>query len=96
MLNGTSKGIQRIIYAPEFERTFEKTAKRDQEMLRKLENQIDKAIHFPEIGKPLRYTLKSRRRLHIGSFVLVYEFHHNEIRFLDFDHHDKIYKKYKK
>lgn len=95
MTNEISKGIQKIIYAPEFERAFEKTSKKDQEMLKKLENQMDKAIHIPEIGKPLRYTLKNLRRLHIGSFVLVYEFHNNEIRFLDFDHHDKIYKKYK-
>lgn len=95
MLKKDSKGIQKIIYAPEFERAFEKTSQKDQEILRKLENQMDKAIRIPEIGKPLRHTLKSRRRLHVGSFVLVYEFYNNEIRFLDFDHHDKIYKKYK-
>lgn len=95
MLNENLKNIQKIIYAPEFEKAFSGVAKKGQEMLRKLENQMDKAIRFPEIGKPLRYTLKSRRRLHVGSFVLVYEFYNNEIRFLDFDHHDKIYKKYK-
>lgn len=95
MLNENSKNIQKIIYSPEFERALTKISKKDQEILKKLENQMEKVIHFPEIGKPLRYTLKHRRRLHVGSFVLVYEFYNNGIRFLDFDHHDKIYKKYK-
>lgn len=83
----------RIIYADKFERALRYWKKKDGRMLQSIISQIEKIIREPEIGKPLRHALKSRRRLHVGSFVLVYEFHNDELRFLDFDHHDKIYKK---
>jgi len=90
-----SRDMLKIDYSLEFEKILKRVSKKDSRMLDQLEAQIEKIIHFPEIGKPLRYTLKNRRRLHIGSFVLIYEFNENTVRFIDFNHHDKIYKKYK-
>lgn len=90
-----SQNVLKVGYSSEFKKILEHFSKKDSKMFDLLEAQIEKAIRFPEFGKPLRYTLKNHRRLHIGSFVLVYEFNNNEIRFIDFDHHDKIYKKYK-
>ncbi len=58
-----------------------------------VENQIIKIITNPFCGKPLRNVLKNIRRVRIDSYVLLYEINQNEVRFLDFDHHDKIYKK---
>ncbi len=46
--------------------------------------------------KNLRHGLKGRKRVHIGkSFVLTFKYDQarNFILFLDFDHHDNIYKK---
>ena len=46
--------------------------------------------------KNLRHDLKNYKRVHIEkSFVLVFkvDFSNNFILFVDFDHHDKIYKK---
>ncbi|MBI3627273.1 MAG: type II toxin-antitoxin system RelE/ParE family toxin [Candidatus Sungbacteria bacterium] len=82
-----------IIYAKKFESAIRYWKKKDGRVFRSIESQIEKIIREPEIGKPLRHALKSRRRLHVGSFVLVYEFHNNDLRFIDFDHHDRIYKK---
>jgi len=48
----------------------------------------------PALGKPLRNVLRNYRRLHVDSYVLLYEIKQQEIRLLDFDHHDNIYKKY--
>ena len=95
MADDISKEIVRITYSTEFEKALKQLIKQDRKTFEQLENQIEKILREPQIGKPLRYTLKNRRRLHVGSFVLVYEFHRNELRFIDFDHHDKIYKKYK-
>lgn len=67
--------------------------KKDGRMFKNVVSQIEKIIREPEIGKPLRNVLKSRRRVHVGSFILVYEFHNEELRFIDFDHHDQIYKR---
>jgi len=86
------RDIKKILYSLEFERILVKLAKREKELFEQLQGQIEKIIKDPTIGKPLRYSLKNRRRVHLGSFVLVYEFHESELRFLDFDHHDKIYK----
>ncbi|MFA4975496.1 MAG: type II toxin-antitoxin system RelE/ParE family toxin [Candidatus Paceibacterota bacterium] len=90
-----SQDILKVAYSIEFEKILKRISKKDKRILDYLEVQIEKTIRFPEIGKPLRYTLKNRRRLDVGSFVLIYEFSENEVRFIDFDHHDKIYKKYK-
>lgn len=90
----TSESIKKIVYAPEFERALIKLSRKDRELFEKLTGQMEKILRIPYIGKPLRYSLKNRRRVHVGSFVSVYEFHKGELRFIDFDHHDKIYKKY--
>ncbi|MBI2624407.1 type II toxin-antitoxin system RelE/ParE family toxin [Candidatus Parcubacteria bacterium] len=91
MADGTSKEVLRIVYASEFERLLARCKKKDQKLYRQIGRQIMKILREPNIGKPLRYSLKNRRRVHVGSFVLVYEFHAGELRFLDFAHHDKIY-----
>ena len=51
--------------------------------------QSDNVEHY----KNLKYSLKDTQRVHIGPFVLVFQFNklRNEILFDDFDHHDKIY-----
>ena len=88
-----SKDVKRIVYAAEFERILVRYKKKDHKLFGQIYAQILKILHEPSIGKPLRYTLKNRRRVHIGSYVLVYEFHNDELRFIDFDHHDRVYKK---
>ncbi len=84
----------KVSYSGYFKKAIEKLKKKDGGLYGRLIKQVEKTIYEPNIGKPLRYSLKNYRRLHIGSFVLVYEFSNSEIRFIDFDHHDKIYKKY--
>jgi len=84
---------KRVVYSDRMERILRRCKRKDRELFTEIQKQIEKIIREPQIGKPLRYTLKNRRRMHTGSFVLVYEFHEGELRFLDFDHHDKIYKK---
>lgn len=85
----------KIVYSQEFERMLSRLAKKDHRTLIEVEYHIEKILSEPQIGKPLRYSMKNRRRLHVGSFVLIYEIHNNELRFIDYDHHDKIYKKYR-
>ena len=44
--------------------------------------------------KNLKYDLKLYKRVHVGSFVLVFRFdkENDLVYFTDFDHHDNIYK----
>ena len=85
--------VERVVFSPHFERVLKKCKKKDHPLFIQLSHEIEKIINDPTVGKPLRYALKNRRRVHSGSFVLVYEFHGSALRFLDFDHHDRVYEK---
>ncbi|MCH7850503.1 MAG: addiction module toxin RelE [Nanoarchaeota archaeon] len=57
-----------------------------------INNSTDSINHY----KNLRNDLKNYKRVHImSSFVLVFrvDIENNFILFIDFDHHDKIYRK---
>jgi len=90
-----NKEKMNYIFSLELKKILEKIAKKDKSKLKQIENQVYKIISNPLIGKPLRNIMKSYRRVHIGAFVLIYKIENEEITFVDFDHHDKVYKKYK-
>lgn len=91
--NGSSRSYS-LVLSPRFEKILKSLKRRKPTLLRDLERQIEKVLKEPVLGKPLRNVLRNYRRVHIGSFVLIYEIYHKEIRLIDFDHHDRIYKKY--
>ncbi|MBI3443013.1 MAG: type II toxin-antitoxin system RelE/ParE family toxin [Candidatus Sungbacteria bacterium] len=82
-----------IVCSERFRRILGRYKQKDRSLFQEIEKEIEKIINDPTVGKPFRYTLKNRRRVRVGSFVLVYEFHDGELRFIDFDHHDKVYQK---
>lgn len=84
----------KISFSLNFEKILVKISKKDKGSLKEIEKQTLKIINNPLIGKPLRNVLKNYRRIHIDSFVLLYKITEDEIIFIDYDHHDKIYKKY--
>ena len=43
--------------------------------------------------KNLRHPMNEFKRVHIGSFVLIFRLKDNTLIFEEFEHHDKIYKK---
>jgi mRNA-degrading endonuclease RelE of RelBE toxin-antitoxin system len=87
--------LYKLKLEPEAERIFKSLKKKKPDMFHKVESGIIKILRSPELGKPLRNVLRNRRQIHIaGSFVLLYEIADAEVRLLDFDHHNKIYKKY--
>lgn len=59
-----------------------------------LSKQLLKIVREPLLGKPLKNVMRGYLRMHVGSYVIVYEIVGDEVRLTDFDHHDKIYKKY--
>lgn len=84
----------KIGFSSVFAKIVKHLAKKDRNSSRVLLEQCLKISENPTVGKPLRNVLKNCRRVHIDSRVLLYEIIKDEVRFLDFDHHDKIYKKY--
>ena len=78
------------------DRVFAKLSKKDKKSLEIINNKIKHLLENPYQFKPLRNEMAGIRRVHIGkSFVLTYEILESEktIRILDYDHHDKIFRK---
>lgn len=83
----------KIAFSEDFKRILKRLKKKDRFTYKKVTAQIVKIVNNPISEKPLRNVLRNYRRVPVGSFVLIYEIYQQEIRFLDYDHHDKIYKK---
>jgi len=74
---------------------FKKLAKKNPSQLEAITKKLDKVVENPHRFKPLGNVMKGFRRIHFGSFVLVYSIDetNNTVTLEDYDHHDKIYRK---
>lgn len=73
---------------------FKKLGKKDPTQLKAINKKIEHVLANPHQFKPLKYPLQNLRRVHVGSFVLVYEIIENLkiVRILKYKHHDEAYK----
>ena len=75
---------------------MKKLYKKNRKLYERLLAKIQEVISSDSIEyyKNLRYNRKDSKRVHIGHFVLLFQYNSagNEILFDDFDHHDNIYK----
>jgi YafQ family addiction module toxin component len=80
------------LYSPAFKKDLKKI-RFNFELQNRLENKIEEILGNPYHYKPLRNVLKNKRRVHIGSFVLIFEIKEedNIIVFHSFGHHDEAY-----
>ncbi|MEK6830073.1 MAG: addiction module toxin RelE [Nanoarchaeota archaeon] len=86
--------------ADELKSVIEELAKKDKKRTEIINKKIKQIINSDSISiqhyKNLRHDLKEFKAVHIdSSFVLVFkvDIPNNFILFVDFDHHDHIYKK---
>jgi len=79
--------------SPEFEDDYRKHCGRDAGLSRAVERKVAQIVENPLHYKPLRTPLQGVRRLHIGSFVLLFEpdLARRVIRLLRLAHHDEAY-----
>ncbi|MBU4246460.1 MAG: type II toxin-antitoxin system mRNA interferase toxin, RelE/StbE family [Nanoarchaeota archaeon] len=83
-----------IEYDHQLRETLNKLFKRDKKRYEICMKKIEEILASPEHYKPLRYDMKNRREVHIAkSFVLTFRIDGNIIRFLDLEHHDKIFRR---
>jgi YafQ family addiction module toxin component len=82
---------------PELEKKLIKLSKKNKKTFEAIMKKINEIINSSNIEhyKNLRYDMKESRRVHIGHFVLVFDYDkaNDFISFEDYDHHDNIYKK---
>jgi len=74
-----------------------KLSRKDKPLYEQILKKIDEIINCYEVEhyKNLKYKMKDSKRVHIGHFVLVFQYNKltDTILFDDFDHHDNIYKR---
>jgi YafQ family addiction module toxin component len=77
----------------EVSKVFKKLAKKDKKQLETINKKIEQILINPLQFKPLKHPLEGLRRVHIGSFVLIYEVLEDTetIRVLKYKHHDEAY-----
>ena len=80
-----------IEFSEEFEKSMKKLKKKDKTTFEQVQKKIIEIVENPEHYKPLRNVLAGYRRLHFGSFVLIYTIEGNVVRIISLDHHDRAY-----
>jgi len=88
--------MYRYFISKNLESKLKKIHKKNRKFYEAVIKKIEEIIENPQHYKPLRYDLKGLRRVHVErSFVLIFEIDEENgvVRFLDLDHHDKIYKR---
>jgi YafQ family addiction module toxin component len=77
----------------EVSKTFRKLLKKDRVQLEAINKKIIQILSDPYQFKPLRYPLNGLRRVHIGSFVLIYRVNENSatVQIIKYTHHDEAY-----
>ena len=84
-------------YSDTLKKILKKLSKKDKQLHEQVLKKIEEVIDSYDIGhyKNLRRPLQHLKRVHVGSFVLTFNFdkEKNFISFEDFQHYDDIYKK---
>jgi len=86
--------IYKIIAHSRVQKELQKLFEKDKVRYNHVKKRLKILSGNPQIGKPLRNILKGKWRIHIGSFVIIYEIdkENSSIILLDFEHHDNAYR----
>ena len=82
--------ISHIVWSEKFRK--EVTKIKDNKIKEKLEKQLHNIVECPEIGKPLRYTLKGERTIYVKPYRLIYSYQKTTLYLLRFEHRKHVYK----
>lgn len=82
--------ISQIVWSDKFKKQVTKI--KDNKLKEKLQKHIQNIIEYPELGKPLRYDLKSERTIYIKPYRLIYAYQGTTLYLLRFEHRKEVYK----
>jgi YafQ family addiction module toxin component len=80
-----------IEFSSTFEKSMKKLKKKDKVMYDQIQKKLIDLVENPDHFKPLRNILAGYRRIHFGSFILIYKIDGDIIKIISLDHHDKSY-----
>ena len=76
------------------DRRFRKLAKKDARQMEAVAKKIEEIAENPHAYKPLRFPLAGLRRVHVGSYVLLFSVDEarKTVVLEDYEHHDIVYR----
>ncbi len=76
------------------DRIFKKLRKKDLAQFEALSRKVNEVLENPQQFKPLRSPMQHMRRVHVGSFVLVYDIDEARkvVTIRRYEHHDTVYR----
>ena len=76
------------------DREFRKLARKDSGQMEAVAKKVQEIAEDPHAYKPLRFPLAGLRRVHIGSYVLLFSIDEarKTIVLEDYEHHDRVYR----
>ena len=84
-----------IVNSPKIDEIFKKLATKNSKQLKVITKKLEEIVENPHRFKLLSNIMRGLRRVHFGSFVLVYSVDEKNkvVKLEDYDHHDNIYRK---
>jgi len=70
---------------------MKKLKKKDKVLFEQIQKKLIDLVQNPDHYKPLKNILAGYRRIHFGSFVLIYKIEGDLVRIISLDHHDQSY-----
>jgi YafQ family addiction module toxin component len=80
-----------VLRSPQFDKDMDDLWQKDPVRAQAVENKIVQIAAYPLHFKPLRGKMKGMRRVHFGSYVLIYRIEGDTIELITIDHHDFAY-----
>jgi len=76
------------------DKIFKKLKKKDSAQFEALSKKVNEVLENPQQFKPLKSPMQHMRRVHVGSFVLVYDIDEARkvVTIRRYEHHDNVYK----
>ncbi|MBI2185479.1 MAG: type II toxin-antitoxin system RelE/ParE family toxin [Thaumarchaeota archaeon] len=76
------------------DRTFRKLAKKNPTQMEAISQKIQEILDDPHAFKPMHFPLAGKRRVHFGSFVLLFSIDEQRktVVLEDYEHHCQIYR----
>ena len=76
------------------DKVFKKLAKKDSRQMEAVVKKIEEIAGNPHAYRPLRFPLAGVRRVHIGSYVLLFSIDEarKTVVLEDYEHHDRVYR----
>jgi len=81
--------ITEIVSTNKFEKSLKSVG--DGKLKEHIKKQIEKIIRNPDVGKPLRHSMKGERTIYVKPFRIIYAVEGNKLTFLRFSHRGKAY-----